>query len=71
MVEVRIPTEKLRADKSATGRSLAILAALRAESIPVTGSLFIEGIEHGRLVLSEDAVFGELIYQWFPEGEDA
>lgn len=67
MIEVRIPLERLRrvADNDVL-LSVAVLAVLRAEKVPVRGAIAVTGVDSGTLSVTDDTLFDEQVWTWTP-----
>ena len=60
-----IPREKIDEWKNAVHVGNFVMRRLREEGVPTSESLFPTRVEHGRIIIEEDA-FGDLSVTWEP-----
>lgn len=65
-IEVSLDPETLKRLDHDIHAGIYLLKQLRERGVPVIGSIWPIGVEHGTLTLSVDAVFGDRTWTWKP-----
>lgn len=69
MVRVTIDREALKREFRANdfSRQARIMRTLKDAGVPVLGVFGVEGVATGRLAMETDQVFGDLVFEYYPD----